>query len=39
VQDTLFFAGEATDVEGEAGTVAGALQSGTRAGREVIERV
>jgi monoamine oxidase len=36
IRQTLFFAGEATDTEGEAGTVAGALQSGTRAAREVI---
>ncbi|MDB5901698.1 MAG: hypothetical protein JWM26_576 [Betaproteobacteria bacterium] len=34
--DTLFFAGEAADCEGEAGTVAGALQSGARAAREVL---
>ena len=33
---TLFFAGEAADVEGEAGMVAGALQSGVRAAREVL---
>jgi monoamine oxidase len=33
---TLFFAGEAADTEGEAGTVAGALQSGVRAAREVM---
>jgi monoamine oxidase len=33
---TLFFAGEAADAEGEAGTVAGALQSGIRAAREVL---
>ncbi len=33
VQDTLFFAGEATDSEG--GTVTGALRSGARAAREV----
>ena len=33
---TLFFAGEAADTEGEAGTVGGALQSGMRAAREVI---
>jgi hypothetical protein len=32
--DTLFFAGEAADTENEAGTVAGALQSGVRAARE-----
>lgn len=33
---TLFFAGEATDTEGEAATVTGALQSGERAANEVI---
>lgn len=37
LQDTLFFAGEATDFEGEQGTVAGALQSGIRAAREVLK--
>ena len=36
LRDTLFFAGEATDYEGEHGTVAGALQSGTRAARAVL---
>lgn len=36
IDDTLFFAGEATDVEGEATTVTGALQSGMRAAREVL---
>jgi monoamine oxidase len=36
LDDTLFFAGEAADTEGEAGTVAGALQSGRRAAREVL---
>jgi monoamine oxidase len=35
-QETLYFAGEATDFEGEAGTVAGALQSGRRAARLVL---
>ena len=35
LRDTLYFAGEATD-ETEAGTVAGALQSGTRAAREIL---
>ena len=35
VEDTLFFAGEATDEE-EGGTVAGALQSGQRAAREIL---
>lgn len=36
VEGTLFFAGEATDTENEAGTVEGALQSGVRAAREVL---
>jgi monoamine oxidase len=36
VEDTLFFAGEATDRE-EAGTVAGALRSGARAAKQIIE--
>jgi monoamine oxidase len=35
LEDTLFFAGEATDTEGEAATVTGALQSGSRAAGEV----
>jgi monoamine oxidase len=35
LDDTLFFAGEATDTEGEAATVTGALQSGARAAHEV----
>jgi monoamine oxidase len=34
---TLYFAGEATDFEGEPATVAGALQSGLRAAREVLQ--
>jgi monoamine oxidase len=34
--DTLFFAGEATDTQGEAATVTGALQSGQRAAREAL---
>lgn len=38
VDDTLFFAGEATDLEGEATTVTGALQSGMRAARELLAR-
>ena len=33
LDDTIFFAGEATDSE-EAGTVAGALRSGIRAARQ-----
>ncbi|MGQ0544981.1 MAG: flavin monoamine oxidase family protein [Betaproteobacteria bacterium] len=36
VRDTLFFAGEATNTQGESGTVGGALQSGERAAREVL---
>jgi monoamine oxidase len=36
IADTLFFAGEATDTE-EAGTVAGALRSGARAARQILE--
>ncbi|MEA3192995.1 MAG: hypothetical protein QOD26_1328 [Betaproteobacteria bacterium] len=36
LKQTLFFAGEATDVE-ESGTVAGALRSGQRAAKEVLE--
>lgn len=36
LEGTLYFAGEATDVEGEAGTVAGALESGSRAARELL---
>lgn len=36
--NTLYFAGEATDYESEHGTVAGALQSGARAARLLIER-
>jgi monoamine oxidase len=36
VEGTLFFAGEAADTAGESGTVAGALQSGMRAARQVM---
>jgi monoamine oxidase len=36
VESTLFFAGEATDFRGQASTVAGALESGARAAREVL---
>ncbi len=36
VQGTLYFAGEAADFEGEHGTVAGALRSGTRAARQIL---
>ena len=37
VDSTLFFAGEATHYEGQAGTVAGAIASGHRAAKEVIK--
>ena len=37
VEGTLFFAGEATHFEGEAGTVAGAIRSGRRAAGEVLD--
>lgn len=36
VEGTLFFAGEAANIAGESGTVAGALQSGMRAARLVL---
>jgi monoamine oxidase len=36
LRDTLFFAGEATDISGEAATVGGALRSGLRAAREIL---
>jgi len=36
IDGTLYFAGEATDAQ-EAGTVAGALRSGQRAAREILE--
>ncbi len=37
VAGTLFFAGEATDSEGEQGTVQAALASGERAAREILK--
>jgi monoamine oxidase len=37
VEDTLFFAGEACDTDDSAATVGGALQSGVRAAREVLD--
>ena len=37
VEDTLFFAGEHTDVTGHWGTVHGALRSGVRAAAQVLE--
>jgi monoamine oxidase len=36
VENTLFFAGEATDVTGHNGTVHGAIASGRRAAREIL---
>jgi len=36
LRQTLFFAGEATNTQGESGTVGGALQSGIRAAHEVL---
>jgi monoamine oxidase len=36
LEDTLFFAGEATNTEGHQGTVHGAIASGLRAAREII---
>ncbi len=39
VNDVLFFAGEATDTTGQFGTVSGAIESGKRAAREVIETI
>ena len=36
LDETLYFAGEATNLEGESGTVGGALQSGQRAARELL---
>jgi monoamine oxidase len=36
VDDTLFFAGEATDSRGQSGTVHGAIASGQRAAREAL---
>lgn len=36
VEETLFFAGEATDYTGHNGTVHGAIRSGRRAAREVV---
>lgn len=36
LDDTIFFAGEATDTEGRTGTVEGALATGRRAGRDAV---
>ena len=37
VRNTLFFAGEATDVSGHNGTVHGAIASGQRAAKEILD--
>ena len=37
LDDTLFFAGEATSTDGQGGTVSGALETGERAAREAAE--
>ncbi len=39
IEDTLFFAGEATDVTGHNGTVHGAIASGHRAAQEILARI
>lgn len=39
VNNRLFFAGEATDVNGEFGTISGALLSGERAAQEVVDSI
>lgn len=39
VGDHLYFAGEATDITGEFGTISGALKSGRRAAEELIESI
>jgi monoamine oxidase len=36
VEDTLFFAGEATNTDGQTGTVHGAIATGRRAAREIL---
>jgi monoamine oxidase len=38
LDDTLFFAGEATDITGHIGTVHGAIASGQRAAQEILSR-
>ncbi len=39
VDDTLFFAGEATNTQGHQGTVHGAIASGSRAAQEIINKI
>jgi monoamine oxidase len=38
IDNTLFFAGEATDISGHNGTVHGAIASGKRAAEEILKR-
>ena len=38
IEDTLFFAGEATAMDAQMGTVSGALETGLRAAREVLRQ-
>lgn len=37
--DKLYFAGEATDIEGESGTVSGALNSAVRVVEEIVKSI
>ncbi len=39
IDGTLFFAGEALDTSGQASTVAGAMNSGQRAARQILDRL
>jgi monoamine oxidase len=39
VDDTLFFAGEATSTDGQGGTVSGAFETGMRAAREAVAAI
>ena len=39
VENTLFFAGEATDTDGHNGTVHGAIASGRRAAEEILKSI
>lgn len=39
IQNTLFFAGEATDVSGNTGTVHGAMASGYRAASQILQKI
>jgi hypothetical protein len=38
VEDTLFFAGEAANLNGHGGTVHGAIESGRHATRSILDR-